>query len=87
MDVMLRSLDPGKYVKFVHFDTFPYACSLHLTLHPTSTMGVLEGASIGYDPRKKFTLTQCLTQSMWFEGFMYGVELMVGRISHQIKLF
>ena len=81
MDVLLRILDTGNHTKFVQFDMFQDSQSLYLTIHFTPVMGVLEGASIGDDPCKKFTLTQCLIHIMWFERFMRGVKLKVGRVS------
>lgn len=82
MDVLMQSLDKGRNLAFVQFDTFRKARSCYSSLYRASWRRALEGASIESDPRKKFTLTQCLTQTVWFERFMRGVELQVGRVAH-----
>lgn len=74
----MQSLDPGRNLTYVQFDTFRDSRCTYASVWRASVQGVLEGASIGDDPRHKFTMTRCLTQTLWFERYVRGVEARVG---------
>ena len=78
LDMLMRSLDPGRLSTFVQFDTFRISRSYFSTFWKAPIKGVLEGSLLGKDHRRKTVITKCSTQTICFERFVRGVELRVG---------
>ena len=78
VEMLMRSLDPGKFRAFAQFDTFRRSQSYFSTVWKISIKGVLEGDSLGEGNRRNTVLTKCSTKAIWFGRFMRGLELWVG---------
>ena len=78
VDMLMRSLDPGRLSTFAQFNSFRSSWSYFSAVCKESINGVLEGALLGEDHMRKAVLTKCSTQTIWFERFVREVELRFG---------
>ena len=78
VDILMRSLNPVSLSGFEKFNTSRSSRSDFSTFYKAFIKGVLEEASFGEYHRTKTVLTKCSTQTIYFEGFLVGVELQVG---------
>ena len=77
VDMLIRSLDPGRLSAFAQFDTFRSSWSDLSTFWKDSINLLLEGASLGGYHRRKTVLSKCSTQNIWFESFVREKQLRV----------
>jgi hypothetical protein len=78
LDVLERSLDPGKHAEFVQWDTFRKARS-------SITNGSQAGVSgfedtIGAYEKKRMWISKVPTHTFWFTQFSLGIHCRVGGI-------
>ena len=77
VEMLIRSLDPGKLSSFAQFETFGSSRLAFSIFWKASIKGVLEGTYLVEGHRIKTVLTKFSTQVIWFEKFVGGVELLV----------
>ena len=70
VDMLMQSLYPGRLSAFAQLYTFRRSWSDFLTFCRAFIKGVLEGASLGEDHRRKTVLDKCSTHTIWFEIFL-----------------
>ena len=82
ISMLLRSLNPGKYGDYTQFATIRKERSCFSNLYHASAVGSSAMSSLGRDTVKSF-LTDCPTQSLWFERFSRGCLYRMGEVVKQ----
>ena len=77
-----RSLEPGRHASYSQFHTIRKLRSAYSNQYLTSAKGALASATLGRSFGKSF-LTQCPTNSIWFEKFSTGCLKRMGQIVKQ----
>lgn len=77
--MLLRSLDPGRYAAYSQFETIRKLRSAYSNAYLASAKACEVSATMGRASTKYF-LTQCPTQSLWFERFAYGCLKRMGQV-------
>ena len=80
--MLQRSLEPGKHATYSQFQTIRKLRSAHSNQYMASVKGALASATLGRTLGKTF-LTQCPTNSIWFERFAMGCLKRMGQIVKQ----
>ena len=82
ISMLLRSLNPGKYGDYTQFATIRKERSCFSNYYHASAEGVSAMSTLGRDLAKAF-LTDCPTQSLWFERFARGCLYRMGEVVKQ----
>ena len=82
ISMLLRSLNPGKYGDYTQFATIRKERSCFNNYYHASAVGSKAMATLGQDTAKAF-LTNCPTQSLWFERFAKGCLYRMGEVVKQ----
>ncbi len=80
--MVLKSLDKGRYSAHQQFETIRKLRAGYSNLYISSQEGSAHWRSIGGD-KAKVTLSDCPTQSLWFERFSLGCLKRMGQEVHQ----
>jgi len=80
--MLLRSLNPGKYGDYTQFATIRKERSCFNNYYHASAVGSSAMSTLGQDTAKSF-LTNCPTQSLWFERFAKGCLYRMGEVVKQ----
>lgn len=80
--MLLKSTELGKYANYTQFETIRKFRSAFSNAYLASAAGVVKAATMGRDTAKAF-LTQCPTQSLWFEKFCLGCVKRMGQVVKQ----
>ena len=77
--MLLKSLDPGRYAIYTQYETIRKFRSSFSNVYMASVTSCLNSSTFGRSTVKSF-LTQCPTQSIWFERFATGCLKRMGQI-------
>jgi hypothetical protein len=80
--MLIKSLRPGRYGAYTQFETMRKLRSAYSNLHHASAQGAMAMATLGRDSAKAF-LSNCPTNSLWFERFCKGCFKRMGQEAHQ----
>lgn len=80
--MLVKSLTPGKYADYTQFETMRKLRSAYSNLFHASTLGATSMVTLGRDTTKTF-LSNCPTNSLWFERFCRGCFKRMGQETHQ----
>ena len=82
ISMLMRSLNPGKYGDYTQFATIRKERSCFSNFFHASAAGSSAMSTLGRDTAKSF-LTNCPTQSLWFERFSRGCLYRMGEVVKQ----
>ena len=82
LSMLQRSLEPGKHATYSQFQTIRKLRSAYSNQFMASVKGALASATLGRTFGKTY-LTQCPTNSLWFERFSMGCLKRMGQIVKQ----
>jgi hypothetical protein len=80
--MLVKSLSPGKYASHTQFETMRKLRSAYSNLFHASALGASVMSTLGRDTAKTF-LSNCPTNSLWFERFCRGCFKRMGQETHQ----
>lgn len=86
ISILQRSLDPGRHATYSQFQTIRKLRSAYSNQYLSSVKGALASATLGKSIGKSF-LTQCPTNSIWFEKFSIGCLKRMGQIVKKIWVY
>ncbi len=78
MGMLLKSLEKGRYKAHTQFETMRKLRSSYYNLYHASSQGAMQMTTLGREKAKAF-LSDCPTQSMWFEKFAKGCLKRMGQ--------